>query len=119
MPNSARAGTAFTPRLSRSRRTRRDGTRVSGSAVADLFALADLVAVAVAVGAGEERGPLAEAPEVPGFVALTVIGPGGGDHLRRVTGHQHVASTAGRCVLHLDVRSEERRVGKVCRSWWV
>src|SRR5688572_24288169 len=102
MPYSARAGTAFTPRLSRSRRMRRDGTRESGGAVADL--LADLVAVAVAVTAGEERRPLAEPAEVPCLVALAVIRAGGRHHLWGVAGHEHVTAAARRRALHLDVR---------------
>src|SRR5688572_3883942 len=103
MPNSARAGTAFTPRLSRSRRVRRAGTRVSGSAVADLLALSDVIAVTVAVAAREQRGPLAEPAEVPGLVALAVIRARGRRNLGGIPRNEHVAASAWRRALHLDV----------------
>src|SRR5437667_11751010 len=59
-----------------------------GGLVADL---ADLEPVAIAVRPRQQGRPAAEPPEVPGLVTLAVIGPGDGDHLRRIPGDEHRA----------------------------
>src|SRR5207245_3090554 len=65
--------------------------------------VADLEPVAIAVRPRQQGRPAAEPPEVPGLVTLAVIGPGDGDHLRRIPGDEHVAAAAGRRVLHRDL----------------
>src|SRR5437879_7781833 len=65
--------------------------------------VADLEPVAIAVRPRQQGRPAAELPEVPGLVTLAVIGPGDGDHLRRIPGDEHVAAAAGRRVLHRDL----------------
>src|SRR3989441_688243 len=53
--------------------------------------VADLEPVAIAVRPRQQGRPAAEPPEVPGLVTLAVIGPGDGDHLRRIPADEHVA----------------------------
>src|SRR5436309_5523025 len=72
----------MTPRLSRS--SRRPLRRL----------VADLVAVAIAVHAGEQAGPPAVASEVPRLVTLAVIQSAREDHLRREARHLHVTTPA-------------------------
>src|SRR3989442_6163469 len=65
--------------------------------------VADLEPVAIAVRPRQQGRPAAEPPEVPGLVTLAVIGPGDGDHLRRIPGDEHVAAAAGRRARHRDL----------------
>src|SRR5262249_40038696 len=107
-PQSARRGTASGPRLSRSTRVplgarRRRHTPARSRGLADLDRLADLEAMAIAVGARHQGRPLAVAAEVPSLEALAVIRPRRGGNLRRKPRDQHVtAPTRGRA-LHRDV----------------
>src|SRR5262249_42122000 len=65
--------------------------------------LPHLEAVSIALGAGDQAGPLAVATEVPRLETLAVICSARRDHLRDIAGHQHETPAAGRRTLHVDV----------------
>src|SRR5919108_1442659 len=65
-----------------------------------LLRLAELVAMPIAVHAGQQAGTATIASEVPGLEALTVVGARGGHDLRGISGDQHVAAAAGGRAFH-------------------